>query len=570
MIICGLKLTHDGAIALIENGKLIFCIEMEKLNNNNRFTEINDTSIIEDILQKEGYSLSSIDYFAIDGWGGDNEDALAIQPRLEIGKNNNKLSALNCGEHYSLDIASYREKTLKDDVCSYTSFSGLKIKDSTFDYYSSSHVSSHILSAYCTSPFAEGNESSYVLIWDGGMYPRMYLFDAETNKIENMGPIFLLIGNIYTIFSQHFGPFKVDSGFAKDSLSIAGKVMAYIANGEVRAELFEHFEDIYKEYSNTPMGFANIFAKEFKKRIEGKMFSDEDILMTFHVYIEKLLISKIEKKIKRTGQRSSNLCLSGGCALNIKWNSSIRKSSMLSNVYTPPFPNDSGSAIGAACGLLFSKTGDLKLDWNVFSGPEIIENEPKEGWYSELCTVKELARLLHESDEPIVVLNGKAELGPRALGNRSIIAAPTSPYMKGILNKIKKREAYRPVSPMCLEERAEAIFTPGTYDPYMLFDHDVKKEWHDKIPAIMHIDGSARLQTVSSKQNLVIEELLREYEKHSSIPILCNTSANFNGKGFFCDVYSATKWDQTNYVWCNGHIYKRKEVIDFKEVYING
>jgi carbamoyltransferase len=563
MVICGLKLTHDGAIALIDNGKLVFCIEMEKLNNNPRFTEILDTSIIEEILVGQGYPLSSVDYFAIDGWGGYNIDALAVQPRLEIGETHNKLEAFNNSKKYQLDIAAYRERTLEHDVCKGLKFSGLQLNGSMFDYYSYTHVSGHILGTYCTSPFAERGESAYILVWDGGMYPRMYFYNVGTNKTENLGPIFLLIGNIYTIFSQHFGPFKVDSGFAKDSLSVAGKVMAYIAKGQVREELFDHFEEIYNQYSDAAMGFANVFANEFKKRIKDAEYSDEDILMTFHVYLERLLVTKIEKKIKRTGKRSANLCISGGCGLNIKWNSSIRKSKIISEIYIPPFPNDSGSAIGAACNVLVQEAGINKLDWNVFSGPEIIENTPAEGWAAKPCTIKELAKIIYETDEPVVVLNGKAELGPRALGNRSILASPTSPTMKGILNKIKKREDYRPVSPMCLEEEAEAIFSPGTPDPYMLFDHDLKDEWKDKIPAIMHLDGSARLQTVSLRENKMIVELLKEYKQLSGIPVLCNTSANFNGKGFFCDVYSATSWNQTNYVWCNEKLYTRKELIEF-------
>lgn len=566
MIICGLKLTHDGGIALIENGKLIFCIEMEKLNNNHRFIDIQDTSIIETVLEQQGYSLSSVDYFAIDGWGGDNIDALAVQPRLEIGEKCNKLSALNNGEKYKLDIAAYREKSLKHEICEGFKFSGLKINEESFDYYSYTHVSGHILSAYCTSPFAERNESSYILVWDGGMYPRMYYFDPETNHVDNLGPIFLLVGNIYTIFSQHFGPFKVKSDFAKDSLSVAGKVMAYIAKGQVKEELFKHFEDVYQLYSDAPMGFANVFATEFKKRIENESFTDEDILRTFHVYLERLLVSKIEKKINRTGKRSGNLCISGGCGLNIKWNSSIRKSNVFSQVYTPPFPNDSGSALGVACNVLLEKTGSYKLDWNVFSGPEIIDNEPDGGWISKPCTVKELAHIIYDTDEPVVVLHGKAELGPRALGNRSIIAAPTSPGMKGILNMIKKREEYRPVSPMCLEDEAKNYFSPGTPDPYMLFDHDLKEEWKERLPAIMHLDGSARLQTVSNNENKTIVELLTEYKQLSGVPVLCNTSANYNGKGFFCDVFSATSWGKTNYVWCNEKLFTRKELIEFQKI----
>jgi len=255
--------------------------------------------------------------------------------------------------------------------------------------------------------------------------------------------------------------------------------------------------------------------------------------------------------------------MAGGCALNIKWNTAIRNSGLFDSVYVPPFPNDSGSAIGAACCLMINKLQKTCLDWNVYSGPAIIENSPAVGWNTRECSIKELAKLIHDTNEPVVLLNKNAELGPRALGNRSIVAAPTSPAMKDILNIIKIREYYRPVSPICLEEKAANIFDPGITDPYMLFDHKVKQNWIDKIPAVCHLDGTARLQTVNSEQNPLIFELLIEYEKLSNIPMLCNTSANNKGSGFFPDVFSATDWNKANYVWCCNMLYEKEDKVIF-------
>ncbi|MCP5048615.1 MAG: hypothetical protein GY940_15705, partial [bacterium] len=391
----------------------------------------------------------------------------------------------------------------------------------------------------------------------------LYYYNPKTGSIQNLGPIFLLIGNIYTIFSQHFGPFKVEGNFAKDNLSVAGKVMAYIALGTVRKELFDHFDDVYQQCYDKPMGFANVFANEFKNRIEGKGYSDEDILTSFHVYLEEMLIEKLEKKISRHGNKSRNLCMVGGCGLNIKWNSALRATGIFDTVYVPPFPNDSGSALGAACCTMFTKGPFKALHWDVYRGPDIIADPPHDGWKSSNCSLRQLATLLHKTNEPVVFLNGRAELGPRALGNRSILAAAGSPRMKDILNKVKKREPYRPISPICLEDQAEAIFDPGNRDPYMLFDHKLREEWVDKIPAIMHLDGTARLQTVNYDENPVVADLLMEYKKLSGIPLLCNTSANYKGSGFFPSVSSATQWGKINYVWCDGILYQ-KEV---KEVF---
>lgn len=565
MLICGLKLTHDGSIALIEDGELKFSIEMEKLRNNPRYTSIEDTAIIEEVLNEFNYKVEDVSFFSLDGWGGFNQDSLAVQPRLRIGDEFNFLSAENQGSVYELALAQYRERSLKYNVMERWKFDGLKIGKSEVSYNSYLHVMGHIASAYCTSPFARNNQGSYVVVWDGGMFPRMYYVDIKNNNIENFGPLFLLIGNVYTIFSQHFGPFKTHSTFAKDDLSIAGKVMAYIALGKCRPELFDSFDEVYDECYDTPMGFANLLAKKFKELIKGKGFSDEDILATFHVYLENILIEKIKKKIKRNPREDYNLCFAGGCALNIKWNSTIRNSGIFNEVYVPPFPNDSGSAIGAACAEWWLQTGKPAIKWDVYSGPMVKGQANKEGWKNIECSVKELAHIFHSTQEPVVVLNGRAELGPRALGSRSIMGAATSTHMKDILNKIKKRESYRPVSPICLEQDATEIFDPGTPDQYMLFDHKVNADWLEKIPAICHLDGSARLQTVNLNQNQVITELLEEYKSLSGVPMLCNTSANLNGKGFFPDINSVLEWGEVNYVWSDNVLYEKLEKIDFHE-----
>lgn len=562
MLLCGLKLTHDGAVALIEDGKLLFSVEMEKLANNERFTSIDDATQIESILKTAGVSAKSVDTFVVDGWGGVNADALAIQPRLTIGAQHNTLAFANRGERCALPVASYQEAT-GGQVNVEASFDGLAIGDDRFPYVSLLHVAGHVFSAYCTSPFAQRGESAYVLVWDGGMLPRLYYFDVAKKQVENLGPIFMLVGNVYTIFSQHFGPFKVSDHFAKDSLSVAGKVMAYIAYGKVREEWFPVLDRIYREHNDGSMGFANTLAREFKAQVPAEQRSDEDVLLTFHVFLERLLCAKLIKKVARHAGKQRNLCLVGGCALNIKWNSAVRESGEFTGVYVPPFPNDSGSALGAACCAMFNRTSNAALDWSVYAGPELLPSEVVPGWTRRPCAAAELAKLLHESQEPVVYLKGRAELGPRALGARSIIASAREPRTKDLLNRIKFREGYRPVSPICLEERAKEIFEPGIPDPYMLFDHRVKKAWLDRIPAVVHLDGTARLQTIRADATPHLAEVLLEYERLSQSPVLCNTSANHKGAGFFPDAASAMRWGRVNYVYADGALYAKDERIDW-------
>jgi carbamoyltransferase len=560
MVFCGLKLTHDGAVAVIDNGKLMFCTEMEKINNNKRYSVLDDTDLVEKILTNNGYSKDEIDVFAVDGWGGHDQNLFAIQPGLRVDKEYNILAVKNNGDPYELKIAQYQERH-GANVLSESGFNGLKINQSEFAYKSYLHVADHIMSAYATSPFAARGEDAFVLVWDGGMYPLLYV--VERSGVKSFGPLFLLVGNIYTIFSQYFGPFKITNGFAKDNLSIAGKVMAYIAYGKPREDLFPYFDSIYEQCYDKPMGFANTFAHTFRNEIASQSISDEDILTSFHVWMERLLVEKLSKKINRISHRSRNLCLAGGCALNIKWNSAIRNSAIFDEVYVPPFPNDSGSAIGAACNAMYSHTGVNCIEWTVYSGPKIEQNGYPTGWLSRKCSIPELAKILYDTNEPVVFLNGNAELGPRALGNRSIIATAVKNEMKDILNRIKLRESYRPVSPICMEEFATDIFSPGTPDPYMLFDHQVRPEWLERIPAICHLDQTARLQTIRRESNSYLYDLLKAYYDISQIPILCNTSANHNGCGFFPSVNSAAKWNSVNYIWCDNTLYFRKEPILF-------
>ncbi len=562
MRICGLKLTHDSAVAVIENDTLLFSTELEKLNNSPRYSAMDDTSVIRKILADEGLTPGNIDLFVVDGWGGFDEWGWSRQDQLILGEQMHSLALKNEGKKYRINVDRYHERDEDENVLVARKGRGLQIGRETFDYHSYSHVTGHITSAYCTSPFAARQEDAFVLVWDGGMDPRLYYVNAAARTVNNCGPIFRMIGNIYTMFAQHFEPYKPKGDYVADDSSLAGKVMAYIARGRHREELSQQMREIFERVSGEPQGLYLRMVQELKART-GSRYPDADILRSFHHFLEALLVEKLTGRVEALGKPGANLCLTGGCALNIKWNSALRNTGFFGDIYVPPFPNDAGSAIGMAAAAMLATQGKATLHWSVYQGPAIICNEPCPGWRSQDCPISELAQLLYQTREPVVFLNGRAELGPRALGNRSIIACPQSPGMKDVLNQVKKREGYRPVSPMCREERAPEFFEPGIRDPYMLFDHRLKEAWENTIPAIRHLDGSARLQTISAADNPVVYELLGEFEKRSGVPILCNTSANLNGSGFFPDLYSATQWNGVNYVWCAGKLFVREVPVTF-------
>jgi hydroxymethyl cephem carbamoyltransferase len=224
------------------------------------------------------------------------------------------------------------------------------------------------------------------------------------------------------------------------------------------------------------------------------------------------------------------LIISGGCGLNCEWNTKWRESGLFEFVFVPPCPNDSGSAIGTAIDAQSFFTGNAKISWNVYTGDAFINDVSSISTdFSEYdLDLDQVAQ--HLSNGKIFAwIQGRCEIGPRALGNRSLLAAPFSVATTERLNEIKKREGYRPIAPMCLEEDAKALFDQDSPSPYMLyFSHVVDRS----LAAVIHVDGSARVQTVSKNGNSMMYSLLSAFKKRTGYGVLCNTSLNFNGRGF--------------------------------------
>jgi carbamoyltransferase len=318
--------------------------------------------------------------------------------------------------------------------------------ENKFVYNSYLHVSGHIFSAYCTSSFAKNKENSFILAWDGAMFPQVFYFNTESKKVENIGPIFHLLGNSYSVFATNYYPFD---SYDKDNMSVAGQLMAYIALGEIDPYVLSEFKRLFHLHENDIQNSKELNAqglidkasrllKEFVIYGELNEVDPRNLLATYHLFFQEILSENLQNLISKYPSYTKNLCLVGGCALNIKWNSHIRNSGIFEEVWVPPFPNDSGSAIGAACCEMINKTGELVLNWNVYSGPAITEGVLSDEWVEAESSLEQLAHILYFFDEPVVFLNGRAELGPRALGNRSILASPINFSMKARLNSLKK------------------------------------------------------------------------------------------------------------------------------------
>jgi len=211
--------------------------------------------------------------------------------------------------------------------------------------------------------------------------------------------------------------------------------------------------------------------------------------------------------------KSENLVLMGGCALNCLANRHVHK--FFKNVWVMPNPGDAGSSIGAIA------AGEMKmLNWETpYLGEEIKGKYPIKNIMEELL-----------ENNIVGVANGKAEFGPRALGNRSLFANPTGQEMKDLVNKIKQRQEFRPFAPVILEEDVHKHFyvEKGFSSPYM--QYIVKAKDREMYPAIVHKDGTSRVQTVTRKQHSGLYRLLKQWKKHTGIPMLLNTSLNIKGE----------------------------------------
>ena len=269
-----------------------------------------------------------------------------------------------------------------------------------------------------------------------------------------------------------------------------------------------------------------------------------DIAASAQKVLEEVLLKMANHIYQKTNLK--NLCLGGGVALNGVANYRLLKESPFEHIHIPPSPGDAGSAIGCAQYLYYIHQKNKRINnssfrinasENVFLGPsysnEMIKTflDSKNIEYESLDRVELLSKTAKLISEGNIVgwYQGKMEWGPRALGNRSILADPRNENMKSILNeKIKHRESFRPFAPSILEDFTSEYFDIDISSPYMLFVAPVKKP--EKIPAVTHVDGTGRLQTISKEFNSLYHDLISEFYKITGIPVLINTSMNVMGE----------------------------------------
>lgn len=265
-----------------------------------------------------------------------------------------------------------------------------------------------------------------------------------------------------------------------------------------------------------------------------------DIASSLQTVLEETVLELARWLHERT--QLPRLCMAGGVALNCVMNSRIRDEGPFDEVWVQPAAGDAGTALGAALWIDWrerSVTGDKARRWamdHAYWGPAYSDDEIEAFLRWSKVTFRRLDDVASETAELLAKANvigwhqGRTEFGPRALGARSILASPIDPGMQAKLNEIKDREDFRPVAPVVMEEHVDQWFVDGRIAPFMLFIFDVRPEVAERIPAVRHVDGTARVQTVNRSQHPLYYDLLAAFHARTGVPILVNTSFNTRGE----------------------------------------
>jgi len=531
---------HDSAAALLKDGHVIAAVEEERFSRkkyDDDFPEI----AIEWCLKEARISPSDIQSVAF-------YDKPYDKPVLKFERLlDNYISVAPRGIYSFLDtIPKWLHKRLwiKNEI--EKSLKGFK-----GEIIFPEHHLSHAAHTYYTSTF----EESAILTVDGvGEWSTASFGYAKNNSIKLTNDIRWphSLGLFYSAFTYFLG-FKVNEGEYKlMGLASYGKPKYYdlILNNliDVKEDGSIHLDMKYFAFTYdkvmTNTRFSKLFGIEPRKKDEKIEQIHFDIGASAQKVLEDILLKMANHVYEKT--KMKNLCLGGGVALNGVANYRLFKEAPFDNLHIPPSPGDAGSAVGCAQYLYYiyhknqrviEKDQSKVIAENIYVGPtytnDVIQTflDTNKIKYEKLDSeklLKQTAQLI--SDGNIVGwYQGKMEWGPRALGCRSILADPRKSEMKDILNeKIKHRESFRPFAPSILEEYVSEYFEIDCISPYMIMVAPVKKP--SEIPAVTHVDGTSRLQTVNHKANSLYYDLINEFYKITGIPVIINTSMNVMGE----------------------------------------
>ncbi len=492
---------HDAAAALMIDGKLVACIEEERLLRVKTPRGVAPINAISGTLKEAGITMKDVDLVTHPG-----ETYVDAPARIQAYL-----------EHYF----------------------GHAPKIQMIN-----HQLAHLASAFFMSEYDNAMVLSYDAFGDqqsaalGRATRENGVEILETRDDHNS------LGQFYATITSFLGFMPGEDEY---------KVMGLAAYGEPKYDL-SFFADVSEQgylvqsddcLNNDPRPLTvyepfyskHLVEKLGPPRVKGASLEQwhKDIAASTQHQLVKCAKSLVSYLHKLTNER--NLCMAGGVALNCAANNHLLKLDCVDNLFVQPAASDRGLALGCALQGAFEGGDRIEDIPSVFYGPTYKDEELKRALkltganYEELSDPSKTAAKLLADGQIIAWYQGRSEFGPRALGNRSILADPGRAEMKDLVNaRIKYREEFRPFAPAVLEERAKEVFDLPAPSPFMTIACGVNEGWKEKLPATTHVDGTARVQTVSERQNPRFHGLIKEFERLTDVPVVLNTSFNIKGQ----------------------------------------
>jgi len=518
----GIYMGHDTGVAIVDDELNILWVFEEERFNGEKMTYFNPYFSLKELFKLDLNHFRTITF----GFNPDEEQVDFLKKFVKFQKVR------------SNEVLSYLSRKVSwDEVC----FVG--------------HHDCHAAGAF----FPSGYDNSAILVADGtGESESTSFYMGEGNSISRISSELtndFSLGILYQYFTEWLG-------YRSDNTSQhCGKIMGLASYGspvykERICNLLERDGDDYRWPGGSLMGMRGEMAKALglpqPKPVNEFNRLQADVAASIQALLEEIIIGKL-KRVKEI-RPFENLCFSGGVAMNSQLNYRILKSGICKNLFVQPLASDRGIALGAALASAAAITGSRLSDAKRPS-PDIYLG------YGEDSPRRELDRLINEYDLPVYIENenispkeiasflnhneifalfqGRQEIGPRALGNRSILAAPTINARDQTNQLIKYREPWRPFAPTVLEEEVGNYFDINRPEPFMTVIYGVLEGMTKGIEGITHVDGTARLQTVNQDQNPFFYSIIKEYHQITGIPIVLNTSFNINGQPIVRSVYDA-------------------------------
>ncbi|HEY2249862.1 MAG TPA: carbamoyltransferase C-terminal domain-containing protein [Planctomycetaceae bacterium] len=543
---------HDSSACLVRDGVVLAAVEDE------RFTHVKHAKrpvpfstyelpfhAIDYCLREAGIALDDVDHvaYSYDPWlllnrAGSAEVTLPLCPDshpvpagLETSWDPLFLGAIvNAPRHLAESAPHHLARR----------FRGVKIGSEPYRWHFVVHHLAHAASAFFPSPFDE----AAVLTLDGRGERSTVTYAAGSGVALNaIGQVQMphSLGLLYEELTDYLGFLRSSDEY---------KVMALASYG--KPAYADEFRRMIKlgprgQFTIEPARLADRFGPA---RMPGEPLAEQhfDLARSLQDVLTERVLEIADWLHQETGL--ADLCVAGGVALNCVLNARLRDKGPFRNVWVQPAAGDAGTSLGAALWIDTQQRGAVARSYRMdhaFLGPQYAADEI----FSFLEWSKVPFRRLHDlagetaellaQDRIIGWFQGRMEFGPRALGGRSILASPRNADMQSRLNELKDREDFRPVAPVVLEEHAAEWFTNGRPSPFMLFVFDVEADKAEKIPAVRHVDGTARIQTINRQQHPEYYDLLQAFYQRTGVPVLVNTSFNTRGEPIVCSPRDAVE-----------------------------